>query len=85
MPEAPLVGEVTAVVRKAAKVPATVLINAESRLIEDLGIDSLDLVSVFVAVQDEYDVVIDDDDVTELRRVGDLAAYVARRRESAAA
>jgi acyl carrier protein len=85
MADSTLIAELTEVVRRSAKVAPTVLIQPESRLVEDLGIDSLDLVAVFVTIQDEYDVVIDDDDVPNLRRVVDLAAYVSRNRGSAAA
>jgi acyl carrier protein len=85
MADPTLIAEVTEVVRRSAKIAPTVLIQADSRLVEDLAIDSLDLVSVFVTIQDEYDVVIDDEDVPHLRRVSDLAAYVTRHRESAAA
>ncbi|MBX6314996.1 MAG: acyl carrier protein, partial [Isosphaeraceae bacterium] len=60
-------------------------IGAESRLVEDLAIDSLDLVGVFLKIQDHFDVVIDDEDVPQLRRVADLAAYVSRHREGSAA
>jgi acyl carrier protein len=80
-----LVAEVADIVRQAAKVPPHLTIQAESRLIEDLGIDSLDLVGVLLAVQDRFDIVIDDDVVPSLRRVVDLAETVARDRGLAAA
>ena len=47
---------------------------------EDLAIDSLDLVDVVLQIQDEFDIAIEDDDVPNLRRVADLAMYVAARR-----
>jgi acyl carrier protein len=75
-----LVEEVAAIVRKGAKVPAHVRIGAESRLVEDLGIDSLDLVGVILQIQDEFDIVIDEDAVPNLCRVADLVAYLADRR-----
>ncbi len=75
-----LLAEITETVRSAARVSPQVLITADSLLVEDLAIDSLDLVGVFVALQDRYDVTIDDDDVPNLRRVADLAEYIARRR-----
>ena len=84
MPDASLVGEVIAVVRAAGKLPPDLTIDAEKRLVDDLGIDSLDLVGVFLKIQDQYDVVIEDDDVPNLLRVSDLAAYIARNRSRAA-
>ena len=85
MTEASLVAQITGLVRSAGRVQPNVLITAESRLVEDLGIDSLDLVDLFLQVQDHFDIAIEDDDVAQLARVSDLAAYIAARRGSAAA
>lgn len=84
MPDATLLGEVIEVVRTSGKLAPGVSIDADKRLVDDLGIDSLDLVGVLLSIQDKYDVVIDDDDVPKLLRVSDLAAYVARNRALAA-
>ena len=62
--------------RKAAKMPAGVAITPESRLVEDLAIDSLDLVGVILQLQDHFDVVIEEDAVPNLCRVADLASYL---------
>lgn len=72
-------------VRTIARLPADVVIEPGSRLVEDLGIDSLDLVSIVLSAQESYGVVIDEDDVATLRTVSDLATHVARCRNSAAA
>ena len=80
-----LVAEVAGIVRQAAKVPPHVFITGESLLVEDLAIDSLDLVGVMLAIQDHFDIVIDDDVVPSLRRIVDLADYVSRNRGLAAA
>ena len=83
MPDA-LVNEVIQLVRESGKLAPGVVVEADKRLVDDLGIDSLDLVGVFLSIQDKYDVVIDDDDVPMLLKVSDLAAYVARNRSHAA-
>ena len=62
--------------RKAAKMPPGVAITPESRLVEDLAIDSLDLVSLILQFQDHFDVVIEEDAVPNLCRVADLASYL---------
>jgi acyl carrier protein len=77
-----LVVEVAALVRRAAKIPARVAIGPESRLIEDLAIDSLDLVSLILEFQDQFDVVIDDDAVPNLCSVGDIVACLTASRET---
>ena len=80
---ASIVEEVAGLVRRAAKIPARIPIGADSRLVEDLAIDSLDLVGVILQIQDHFDVVIEEDDVPNLCRVADMAAYLAGRKDSA--
>ena len=77
-----LVVEVAAIVRKAARIPARVPVGPDSRLIEDLAIDSLDLVSLILEFQDQFDVVIDDEAVPNLCRVADIVAYLTASRET---
>lgn len=72
-------------IRTVAKVPKDVPITAETRLVDDLHIDSLDLFAVLVEVQDRFDVLIDVEEMPELDRVGDLAGLVADRRAAGAA
>jgi acyl carrier protein len=85
MADTALLADLVAIVRRVGKVPAERPVEPETRLVDDLGIDSLDLVAVFLTVQDTYGVVIDDDDIPRLARVADLAAYVARHRGTVAA
>jgi len=80
--QASLLAEVIAIVRQAAKIPPRVAIGADSRLVEDLAIDSLDLVGVILQFQDHFDVVIEEDAVPNLCRVADLVACLSARRES---
>ena len=77
-----LFAEVVEVIRRSAKIPGRVPITPDSRLVEDLAIDSLDLVGLILQLQDHFDVVIDEEDVPNLCRVADLAAYLAGRRDS---
>ncbi len=73
------------IIRSIARIPAEVEIRAETRLIEDLAVDSLDLVGIILKIQDDFGVAIEDDDVADLRRVGDLTDYVAARMNPVAA
>ena len=72
-------------IRTVARVPKDVPITGETRLFDDLRIDSLDLFAVLVEVQDRFDVLIDVEEMPDLNRVGDLAAFVSARRITAAA
>jgi len=80
-----LLTELADSVRTIARIPSDVLISSESRLVEDLGIDSLDLVSIVLTAQENYGVAIDEDEVATLRTMADLVVYVDRRRNAAAA
>jgi acyl carrier protein len=59
-------------------------ITTESRLLEDLALDSLDLVAVVLQLQDRFAVEIDPDELPTLLTVGDLAASLHRHVRSAA-
>ena len=47
-----------------------------TRLDEDLGADSLDVVDLLMSLEDEFDVEIQDEDIEKIRSVGDLVAYI---------
>jgi acyl carrier protein len=85
MPDPLLIAQVAEIVQTVGKIAPEVTITAETRLVEDLGIDSLDLVGVFLRVQDDLGVSVDEMDVPGLVRVGDLAAYIERRRPASSA
>ncbi len=53
------------------------MITMETTL-EDLGADSLDMVEVIMAIEDEFDVQIKDEDLENLKSVGDLIEYISK-------
>jgi acyl carrier protein len=55
-----------------------------SLLLEDLALDSLDLVAVIVDIQDRFGVEIDPDEIANLRTVEDLVASINRQQKTAA-
>ena len=59
-------------------------VTADSRLLDDLALDSLDLVAVVLQLQDQFAVEIDPDEIPALHTVGDLAASLHRHARSAA-
>ena len=61
-----------------------IAITPDSRLLEDLALDSLDLVAVVIQLQDQFEVEIDPDEVTAIRTVGELADSLHRQVRSAA-
>ena len=80
-----LFGGLCGLIRSVVKLDAGASVTPDSSLVDDLGVDSLDLVSLFLEVQDAYGVTIDEEDLAGIVTVGDLVTYVAERRESQAA
>lgn len=52
------------------------LITADTVLRDDLGVDSLELYEVLTAIEDEFDIEIDEDDVENIITVGDAVDYI---------
>ena len=48
-------------------------VTPESKIVDDLGADSLDVVELLSQLEDEYGIVIPDDDVEDLVTVADVA------------
>jgi acyl carrier protein len=71
-------------VRAGGKVKAELPIDAETRLVEDLGLDSLDLVGVIMKIEDRFGLQIDVDDVPNFECVVDVVDYVSRLRSQGA-
>ena len=54
-------------------------IALETSFKDDLGADSLDLVELVMALEEEYDVEIPSDDLTELNTVEDVINYLKNK------
>ena len=51
-------------------------IKMESSITEDLHADSLDVVDLIMAIEGEFDLEIPDNDVENIKTVGDIVNYV---------
>lgn len=51
-------------------------ITKETSFAEDIGADSLDLVELVMALEQEFDLEIDDDEVENIKTVGDAVRYI---------
>lgn len=56
-------------------------VTPEARLKEDLGADSLGAVELCMALEDAFDVVIDDDLLPTFKTVEDIMAFLKRSAE----
>ncbi len=51
-------------------------VTSESAFIEDLGADSLDIVELVMALEEEYGTEISDEDAEKIRTVKDVIKYI---------
>ena len=51
-------------------------VTLEAKFIDDLGADSLDLVELVMALEEEYDTEITDEDAEKIQTVGDAIEYI---------
>ena len=51
-------------------------IKPESRLVEDLKADSLDVVAMVMEMESQYGIQIPDEDLTKLKTVADVMQYI---------
>lgn len=53
-------------------------IQDDSKLVEDLGADSLDMVEMLMTLEDEFGVSISDEDALNLKTVADIVSYIEK-------
>lgn len=53
-------------------------VKPESKMIEDLGADSLDAVELVMAVEEEFGIEVPDEEAEKLASVGDIIAHVEK-------
>lgn len=85
MPES---SELKAIVRRVAEIIIDELkledltpdtFNPEMDLVDELGIDSMDLATIALVLQDEYKIVIDEDDYPRLKTVRLICEYIEEK------
>lgn len=56
-------------------------VTLETHLIDDLGADSLDAVSLLMAIEDEFNIEISDDEVQNMKKVADLINCIEKAKK----
>ena len=54
-------------------------VELDARLVDDLGLDSLDLVAASLAIEDRWGVRLEDEDLVGIKTVRDAVAWVQPR------
>ena len=57
-------------------------VTLSSNIQDDLGADSLDIVDLVMSFEDEFDLEIPDDQVENIKTVGDVVKYIEENTEN---
>ena len=57
-------------------------VTPEASFAEDLGADSLDIVELVMAMEEEFDIEIPDDDAEKIQTIGDAVTYLKAKLEA---
>lgn len=71
-------------IRSVSEKARTKVVQSDTLLLEELALDSLDMVRVVMLIEDRHGVTIDLDEVAEMRSVGDVARVLLRETRAAA-
>lgn len=52
------------------------MLRPETRFVEDLHTDSLDMVEMLIALEDKYNITVPDEDTKQLETLGKLVEYI---------
>ena len=55
-------------------------VTMEASFIEDLGADSLDIVELIMALEEEFEIEVPDEDAEKLVTVGDAVTYISEHK-----
>lgn len=56
-------------------------VTMEASITEDLGADSLDVVDLVMSIEESFDVEIPDEEVENIKTVGDIVKYIDNKVE----
>jgi acyl carrier protein len=48
----------------------------DANIVDDLGADSLAVMQIVMAIEDEFGITVAEDQITELKTVNDIASYI---------
>ncbi|MFD2256802.1 acyl carrier protein [Luteolibacter algae] len=55
-------------------------VTSEAKFVEDLGADSLDTVELVMALEEEFDVEVPDDEAEKLQAVNDVVTFITSKK-----
>ncbi|MBQ1673357.1 MAG: acyl carrier protein [Bacteroidales bacterium] len=59
------------------------IITPQSQIKKDLGADSIDILQLLMRIEDQYGIVIPDEELATFNTVGDVVAFLEKQEEKA--
>lgn len=56
-------------------------VNKDTKIVEDLGADSLDVVELLMALEDEFNLSLPDEVAMQLKTVGEIVDYIDKNKK----
>lgn len=57
-------------------------ITLDTDITSDMGIDSIDVMEIIMAIESKYEIRFDDEKIKDLKKVSDVLAYVSQLKNS---
>lgn len=57
-------------------------INEDSNFIDDIGLSSLDMISVIGQVEDTFEIEVEDKDMLNIKTMSDAVEYIVKKKEN---
>ena len=73
--------EVQKILARQLRIDASA-VQMSSRIKEDLGADSLNILQLLMKIEDDYGIVIPDEELAHFDTVGDVVSYLDSRKSS---
>lgn len=71
--------KVADIIREQLGLDDDVVIEKTTSLMNDLEADSLDAVEIIMALEEEFDIEIPDEDAEGFKNIGDIVAYIEQQ------
>lgn len=71
-----MIDKLIKILNETVDVDSDIVITKDTVILRDLGVDSLDMVELVCAVEDEFDIEIADKKIKSIITIGDLIEYI---------
>jgi len=68
--------ELVKILKKELRIKGDIEITPDSRIREDLGADSLDVLQMLMTIEEDYNITIPNEELATFKTVGDIVEYL---------